>query len=572
MNPTPRNAMASSAGEPTATPTDNSPPPPPPRARCRIAMTTGSSTQFATEITELLRSRLRIVTLIGLGAFSLFLVRALLSHGHQEYNELGFGGLTHILHMGVIATQLVLAGLLWSRLPLSECRLRLFELVFFGTMGAFFAWLHYAWFHNGKVLDWSCKGLEQIVVRLASNNSALRWFALVVGYGMFIPNTWRRCALIVGIIAVTPVAMSVAIGLLDEVMQPYAYDLVIDLSLFMCLAATIAVFGSYKISALHHEALQARKLGQYQLKRRLGAGGMGEVYLAEHQLLRRPCAIKLIRPDQAGDARSLARFEREVQAMATLTHWNAVEIYDYGHSDDGTFYYVMEYLPGLSLQELVDRHGPLPPARAVHLLRQVCHALREAHGTGLIHRDIKPSNVIACERGGIYDIAKLLDFGLVQNLRFGRLGSAKLTQEGALAGSPQFMSPEQAAGRSDLDLRTDIYSLGAVAYFILTGQLPFERDNPIQMLVAHIHEPIVPLTHLRPDIPSDVEAVALRCLAKDPAQRFPDADSLARALAACQCAGEWTEELAAHWWRTDASQDNGRAVPERLVPTEIIAT
>src|SRR5262249_55874885 len=157
------------------------------------------------------------------------------------------------------------------------------------------------------------------------------------------------------------------------------------------------------VSLLREQAFEARKLGQYQLKERLGSGGMGEVYLAEHVLLRRPCAIKLIRPDQAVDGTSLARFEREVRASATLTHWNTIEIYDYGHAEDGTFYYVMEYLPGLSLQELVDRHGPLPAGRAVYLLRQVCAALREAHAIGLIHRDIKPSNILACERGGVHD-------------------------------------------------------------------------------------------------------------------------------------------------------------------------
>ena len=189
-------------------------------------------------------------------------------------------------------------------------------------------------------------------------------------------------------------------------------------------------------------------LGQYRLKQVLGFGGMGAVYLAEHVLLRRPCAIKLIRPDQAGDPRTLIRFEREVQATATLTHSNTVEIFDYGHAEDGTFYYVMEYLPGMNLEDLVEQHGPMPPERAVHLLRQVCQALREAHGIGLIHRDIKPSNIFACERGKVYDVAKLLDFGLVKG--FGLAGDdAKLTREGAFTGSPAFMSPEQARAASN---------------------------------------------------------------------------------------------------------------------------
>ncbi len=205
------------------------------------------------------------------------------------------------------------------------------------------------------------------------------------------------------------------------------------------------MFGSHRIQVLEEQAFEAQQLGQYRLGKRLGSGGMGEVYLAEHLLLRRPCAVKLIRPEQAGDPTNLQRFEREVQAMATLTHYNTVEIYDYGHADDGTFYYVMEYLPGQNLEHLVGNHGPLPPARAIHLLRQVCRALREAHGVGLLHRDIKPSNIIACERGGVYDVVKLLDFGLVQETRLGK-NDDRLTQHGTIIGSPPYMSPEQAAG------------------------------------------------------------------------------------------------------------------------------
>src|SRR5437588_6362815 len=236
-----------------------------------------------------------------------------------------------------------------------------------------------------------------------------------------------------------------------------------EVAILMATAAAIAVFGSHKIRELHQTAHEARRIGQYRLKQVLGFGGMGTVYLAEHVLLRRPCAIKVIRADQAGDLRTLLRFEREVQATATLTHWNTVEIYDYGHTDDGTFYYVMEYLPGMNLEDLVEQHGLLPPERAIHLLRQVCQALREAHGIGLIHRDIKPGNIVACERGQVYDVAKLLDFGLV--ISSGPDGDGvKLTREGSFTGSPAFMSPEQAVGGQPLDARSDIYNVGAVAY------------------------------------------------------------------------------------------------------------
>ena len=199
---------------------------------------------------------------------------------------------------------------------------------------------------------------------------------------------------------------------------------------------------------------------------------MGEVYLAEHRLLKRPCAVKLIHPHRASDPHLLQRFEREVQATAQLTHTNTVEMFDYGHTEDGTFYYVMEYLPGLSLAELVEKHGPLPPARAVHLLMQTCDALSEAHSRGLIHRDIKPGNIFSAQRGGYYDVAKLLDFGLAKPISADSV-PVQLTQDGSITGSPLYMSPEQAIGDSEPDERSDIYSLGAVAYYLLTGRPPF---------------------------------------------------------------------------------------------------
>src|SRR5262249_22791118 len=178
-------------------------------------------------------------------------------------------------------------------------------------------------------------------------------------------------------------------------------------------------------------------------------GGMGEVYLAEHRLLRRPCAVKLIRPERVSDPHSLDLFEREVQATAGLTHPNTVEVYDYGRTEDGTFYYVMEYLSGLTLEELVCRHGPLPPGRVVFLLRQVCDALQEAHDAGLVHRDVKPGNIMVCTRGGMHDVAKLLDFGLVEPQ-----DSGKTDGRLALVGTPTYMSPEQATARNRPDARS----------------------------------------------------------------------------------------------------------------------
>ncbi|MBN9522903.1 serine/threonine protein kinase [bacterium] len=310
------------------------------------------------------------------------------------------------------------------------------------------------------------------------------------------------------------------------------------------LATTVVAWAAGRFG---RKATEARALGSYHLLRRIGGGGMGEVYLAEHRFLKRPCAVKLIRPESAGDPRARARFEREVRMTATLSHPNTVEVYDYGRAPNGAYYYVMEYLPGLTLEDLVDRYGALPPGRVVYLLRQVCLALREAHGIGLIHRDLKPSNVIAAHRGGADDVAKLLDFGLVRHLT--KPLATGLTADGLAVGTPLYMSPEQAAGDLRVDERSDIYSLGAVAYYLLTGRPPFERASATAVLAAHARDPVVPPSLVLPGIPEDLERVVLRCLAKSPADRFSDTERLERALGRCACEGDWDADHAARWWR-----------------------
>jgi hypothetical protein len=292
------------------------------------------------------------------------------------------------------------------------------------------------------------------------------------------------------------------------------------------------------------------EMGQYVLKEKLGGGGMGEVFLAEHRLLKRPCAIKLINADIARDPSQLIRFEREVRATALLRHPNTVGIYDYGSLEDGTFFYVMEYLPGLSLQQLVEQHGPVPPARAINLLRQLCGALFEAHDAGLIHRDVKPDNVLLCRLGGLHDVAKLFDFGLVRAVGQDA-PSAKLTQAGMVLGTPYYMSPEQVTGE-EIDHRTDLYSLGAVAYYLLTGACPFDGDNVLAVMYARVREPVRPPGELRPELPSDLEQIVVRCLARDRAERFVDARQLEQALSRCACAADWGDQQAAAWWEGQA--------------------
>jgi serine/threonine-protein kinase len=309
------------------------------------------------------------------------------------------------------------------------------------------------------------------------------------------------------------------------------------------LVSVLAVFSAARISALQRQAYEARReaqqVGPYALKRLLGKGGMGEVYLAEHKLLKRPCAVKLIRPDLSSDARSVARFAREVQAVTGLTHLHTVRVYDYGQTEEGAFYYVMEYLGGQSLEALVKSEGPLAPGRAVRLLRQVCGALAEAHAAGLVHRDLKPGNIIIATLGGERDMAKLLDFGLVQDLGALPAAEGRLTRTGTIMGTPAYMSPEQAGGEPTVDGRGDVYSLGAVAFFALTGRPPFDAPSVGKMLWAHLTQPPPRADALRDGVPADLADVIARCLAKAPAERFQTAAELDAALAGCACAVPW---------------------------------
>ena len=374
---------------------------------------------------------------------------------------------------------------------------------------------------------------------------SLQWFFILTVYGTFIPNTWRRCGAVVAVLAACPLVLFIVLGAWLRPLDPGIFRIsLLQIGFFVGLASVIAVVACSRIEILRRQAGEARKLGQYLLKEKLGEGGMGEVYLAQHVLLRRPCALKIIRPERAGDPKNLRRFEREVQVTATLTHPNTVQVYDYGHTGDGTFYYVMEYLPGLTLEALVKRAGPLPAARAIHFLRQVCGALAEAHAGGLIHRDIKPGNVMICERGGVPDVAKLLDFGLVLPPTEDVKGD-NLTQDGVIAGTPAYLSPEQAGGHVAVGVPSDIYSVGALGYFLLTGRPPFADRTGMKLIAAHLHDVPEPLSRHQPDVPADLEAVILRCLAKEPHARFSDAESLNGALSSCGAAGQWTARGAA---------------------------
>jgi tRNA A-37 threonylcarbamoyl transferase component Bud32 len=321
------------------------------------------------------------------------------------------------------------------------------------------------------------------------------------------------------------------------------------------MMAGLGVYGSRAVYQLTRELSRAKRMGSYQLVEKIGAGGMGEVWRAKHRLLVRPAAIKLIRAESIGrngqDSRTaLARFEREAQATAGLTSPHSIEIYDFGITEEGTFYYVMELLDGLDLRSLVERFGPVPPERAVHLLRQTCHSLADAHAHGLIHRDVKPANVFACRRGLDHDYVKVLDFGLVKQSDGPGADRTQLTGEGIASGTPAFMSPEMATGERQIDARTDVYALGCVAYWLLTGKLVFEGDTAMKILLQHVRDlPVRPSARSEVELPEELDLVIMECLEKRPELRPADARILEARFAACaRLLPHWDPERAEDWW------------------------
>jgi eukaryotic-like serine/threonine-protein kinase len=308
---------------------------------------------------------------------------------------------------------------------------------------------------------------------------------------------------------------------------------------------------SKEIYGLRTEVVKARRLGQYTIERLIGEGGMGAVYEARHARLRRPTALKLILPERTG-TESLARFEREVQLTSQLTHPNTVTIYDYGRTPDGVFYYTMEYIDGLSLEQLVNQHGPQPEGRIVHILTQAAGALAEAHAFGLIHRDVKPANILLCERTGSGDVIKLLDFGLVKDVRPD--ADPALTQTNTIAGTPLYLAPEALTDPSSIDHRADLYALGAVGYCLLTGTPPFQGRSIVEVCGHHLHTPPeAPSERLGKAVHPGLEALLLACLAKKADDRPASALALQTELGACASELVWTIEDAKRCW-----QESGR--------------
>jgi serine/threonine-protein kinase len=377
---------------------------------------------------------------------------------------------------------------------------------------------------------------------------------IIVAYPLIVPSAPRRSVLAVAA-AMATVPLSIAsMPLLGLAAAPFVKY--VAPTLFAGISGVLAVIGSRVIYGIARDAAMAREMGSYRLEALLGKGGMGEVWRARHRLLTRPAAIKLLRPEALGNEpdrqrQARGRFEREAQTTASLRSPHTVALYDFGSSEDGAFYYVMELLEGVDSEEFVRRFGPLPVSRAVRWLNQACASLAEAHEAGLVHRDIKPSNIFVCRYGREVDFIKVLDFGLVKPMEPGDSTELNLTIEGTIRGTPGYLPPEQARGDGAIDARTDIYALGCVAYWLLTGQRVFEGRSTLEVLAHHLQtvpEPPSQRTELL--VPREVDALVLACLEKDPARRPQSADELAARLRAIPIQSPWTDADSRAWWST----------------------
>ena len=412
------------------------------------------------------------------------------------------------------------------------------------------------------VSSWGIAAAEFLQpLTLSANDSwiGLSWVAVwILLFNVVVP-TLPRYAVLAALASVTSVPAMIVVSLRAFGSQievsPSVWQIFLAFVLPYLLVVMLAYVGARVVYTLGKEVSRARELGSYRLVQRLGVGGMGEVWKADHRLLARPAAIKLIRASRPGEIAISDdmrwRFEREAQVIARLRSPHTVTLFDFGVADDGAFYYVMELLEGLDTDTLVKRFGPMPAERVVWVLKQICHSLSEAESCGLVHRDIKPANIFLCRYGEDHDFVKVLDFGIAKAANETSMGETALTVVNVIRGTPAFIAPEQALGGVDLDTRADIYSTGCVAFWLLTGELVFTAETPMKLLMAHAHsaaEP--PSTKTELPIPAELDALVLSCLAKDREQRPASARELFERLDAVKFSTPWNEERARAWWRT----------------------
>jgi serine/threonine-protein kinase len=316
-----------------------------------------------------------------------------------------------------------------------------------------------------------------------------------------------------------------------------------------------SIFVTWTLYGLRKTAFRARRMGNYVIHKEIGEGGMGTVYVAEHALMCRPSAVKVLETSPGADRTALARFEREVRLSSSLSHPNTITIFDFGRASDNTFYYAMEYLEGMDLERFVNRFGPIPASRAVFVLLQVTGSLAEAHDRAIVHRDLKPSNIFLTMRGGLYDFVKVLDFGLAKRIP-GADAPADLTKSGVVFGTPRYLAPETVYGTAGVGPRADIYALGAVAYWMLTGRPPFTAASPVELMIDHVKTvPSRPSEISEVPIPPELDDVVMRCLEKDPEDRFHTIGELEDALRAVPDPSPWTRSRASHWWNLHMETD-----------------
>ena len=376
---------------------------------------------------------------------------------------------------------------------------------------------------------------------------------LILFFGMLAPASPTQM-LWAGLIAASMDPLGVWIAHLRGLTTPSTFN---SFAMFYpnYVCAILAIAPAQVRHRLGRHIREARAIGNYQLVERLSEGGMGEVWLARHRLLARSAAIKLIRPEVLSEgtreeaAITLSRFEREAQATAALTSPHTIRLFDFGLTRDGAFYYVMELLEGCNLESLVRNFGPLPAARVMYLIGQVCRSLGEAHAMGLIHRDIKPANIYLCRMGLEYDFVKVLDFGIVKRERRDEATTIVTSKSAAVAGTPGYIAPEAILGDVDTDRRVDVYALGCVAYFLLTGERVFGTDNTIKVLMKHVHEEPIPPSHRTElQISRGVDDFVLACLRKDPKRRPASAEELIHMASNCKTLDLWDQRAAQQWW------------------------
>jgi serine/threonine-protein kinase len=400
---------------------------------------------------------------------------------------------------------------------------------------------------------------DGLFLMMAQGGSAM----LVAIRAALVPSTPQRTAWVsawYGVPFLLAIAFLAPSGSSELTTRPldaeFAWLLGMSVMMWVYAIITCTVISSV-IYGLRSEVWEAQQLGQYTLGKKLGEGGMGQVFEAQHGMMRRPSAIKLLKPGEATES-SLRRFEHEVQMTARLTHPSNITIFDYGRTRKNVFYYAMELLEGATLQQIVEVGGPLPEGRVTRILDMACGALSEAHDSGLIHRDIKPANIMLCLQGGELDVVKLLDFGLVKDLGMG--SDVQLTQADTITGTPQYMAPEAIREASASDARSDIYALGAVAYFLLAGQPLFDGKTVVEICGQHLHEEPRPLSARGQTIDPDLEALVMACLRKEPEARPQSASELRDRLADCSVT-PWTAGDARDWWDRYGPQLEGTKEP-----------